>query len=474
MANINDYLDWRGDLTFEVSPFNEVDNLILSVLSYLDFGGIVPPAGTEGSPEAVSIGMANRRYHEKYRPSDKKQEMTAFSDTFDDQIPVLLNKAAKSRRFRGTRMLNYVARTDAEKDKQMAAVTFILEDGTRYVSFRGTDDTLVGWKEDFNLSYMDATAGQKDALKYLNSTLKGSRLPVRVGGHSKGGNFAVYAAAFCDPKIRKKITDVYSNDGPGFKTSVARSPEIADVRKKVHKYSPEYSAIGILLTSTVPAKLVQSDMSGVNQHNAFSWQVMGTGFVPADERETGSLLFDRSMNTWIDGESEENRKLFIDTLFGMFMDQGVETLSEVTGNKMQTARIVWNALRSMPKESRDKFLSIFMDLQKSRVKANALGIVEAGLATAMKAAERSVSGREETAGVSDRVSSDAADQDEGNHSSRNSGSRDPGGRNTGSSNPGGRNTGSSDPGRRNTGRSSWVAQMKSRIFHIEDSGDDDW
>ena len=211
----------------------------------------------------------------------------------------------------------------------------------------------------------------------------------------------------------------------------------------------------------------------------------GIVFLSCDVKYVGAFLFSTGLVTVcmfgfnlytgkIGYVLENDKVFFIDTLFGMFMDQGVETLSEVTGNKVQTARIVWNALRSMPKASRDKLLSIFMDLQKSRVKANALGIVEAGLATAMKAAERSVSGQEETAGVSDRVSSDAADQDEGNHSSRNSGSRDPGGRNTGSSNPGGRNTGSSDPGRRNTGRSSWVAQMKSRIFHIEDSGDDDW
>lgn len=368
MANILDYMDWRGDLTFAERPFNEVDNLILSVLSYLDFEGIV-----SGSSKTVGIRTVNRLYKEKEAAGGRKPEdMTAFSESFDSHIPELLDKAASTRRFSKTRLSHYVSRTDADRDKQMAAVTFLLEDGTKYVSFRGTDDTLIGWKEDFDLSYMDATAGQKDAMKYLNLTLRNNKVPIRVGGHSKGGNFAVYAAAFCNERIREQIIAVYSNDGPGFKKSIAGSQEIRDIRSKIIKFSPEYSAIGVILTNTVRAHLVQSDMKGVNQHNAFSWQVLGEHFVEADERDPGSILFDRTMNTWIDGESDENRQLFIDTLFGMFMDSGVQTLSEVTNNKMQSTRIAWNALRSMPKESRNKFLTIFLHLEQSRLKAQAM------------------------------------------------------------------------------------------------------
>lgn len=380
MANILDYMDWRGDLSFDISPFNEVDNLILSVLSYLDFESIVP-----GSSQTVGIRTASRLYREKEATRvGKPEEMTAFSESFDSHIPELLHKVAASRRFGKTKMSHYVSRSDTEKDKQMAAVTFLLEDGTKYISFRGTDDSLTGWKEDFDLSYMDATAGQKDAVKYLNCTLRNNHAPVRVGGHSKGGNFAVFAAGFCSPKIRDQIFIVYSNDGPGFKPSTAKSPEMREVRKKTVKYSPEYSAIGVILTNVVRAHLVQSDMKGVDQHNAFSWQVQGTHFVEADERDPGSILFDRTMNSWINGESEENRKLFIETLFGMFTDAGVNTLSEVTNNKVQSTRIVWNALRSMPKKSRNKFLQIFLHLEQSRRKAQAENLVVASQPLAEK------------------------------------------------------------------------------------------
>ncbi|MEE8886813.1 MAG: Mbeg1-like protein [Eubacteriales bacterium] len=426
MANINDYLDWRGDITFAESPFNEVDNLILSVLSYLDFEGIVPAPFVKEGPKAVAIGTANREYQDH----QIQKEMTAFSDSFDSQIPVLLDKAAHSRRFRATKLTNYVERTDAEKDKQMAAVTFLLEDGTKYISFRGTDDTLTGWKEDFDLSFMDATAGQKDSLNYLNMTLRGNRRPLRIGGHSKGGNFAVYAAAYCQERIKKRILTVYSNDGPGFKKSIARSPEVESIHDRIRKFSPEYSAVGILLTSTVHAKLVQSDMQGVNQHNAFSWQVLGTKFVEADGRDPGSILFDRSMNMWIDGESEENRKLFVDTLFGMFMDQGVETLSEVTGNKGQTAKIVWNALREMPKDSRNKFLKIFMNLQKSRMVAGAEGLYEAGKLSLEKSAEKREARKEERAERAEQTDARGTDV-----------------------------------------KVNWIELMKSRIFHIEPGED---
>lgn len=367
MANILDYLDWRGDITFEERPFNEVDNLILSVLSYLNFDGIV-----SGSAKSVSIRTVNRLYQAGVQARrGETEEMTAFSDAFDSHIPELLEKAATSRRFGRTKMCHYVSRTDEDNTKQMAAVTFLLEDGTKYVSFRGTDDSLTGWKEDFDLSYMDATAGQKDAVKYMNCSFRNNRAPLRVGGHSKGGNFAIYAAAFCNSRVREQIVAVYSNDGPGFKTSIAKSPEIRAVREKTVKYSPEYSAIGAILTHTVPVHLVQSNMKGVDQHNAFSWQVKGGHFVETDERDPGSILFDKTMNRWINGESEENRKLFIDTLFGMFEDAGVKTFSEVIGNKVQSMRIIWNALRAMPRDSRNKFLTIFLHLEQNRLKAQA-------------------------------------------------------------------------------------------------------
>lgn len=439
MANILDYVDWRGDLTFAERPFNEVDNLILSVLSYLDFAGIV-----SGSSKTVCIRTVNRLYKEKTASgSGKPEEMTAFSESFDSHIPELLDKAASSRRFGKTKLSHYVSRTDADRDKQMAAVTFLLEDGTKYVSFRGTDDTLTGWKEDFNLSYMDATAGQKDAMKYLNLTLRNNRAPVRVGGHSKGGNFAVYAAAFCNPGIRDQIITVYSNDGPGFRKSIAGSQEIRDIRTKTVKYSPEYSAIGVILTNTVPAHLVQSDMKGVDQHNAFSWQVRGGHFIEAEERDPDSILFDRTMNTWIDGESEENRQLFIDTLFGMFMDSGVQTLSEITNNKMQSTRIVWNALRSMPKESRNKFLTIFLHLEQSRLKA------QVSRPAFTQNAQKAQLQLPDIGGLIGSI------MNMGNTGNREGGDR----------------TESSGYAGRNTAGESVVSRMKRVIFHIEDEPD---
>ena len=207
MANILEYLDWRGDLTLSERPFNEVDNLILAEICYLDFSGFVP-AGFQ--TQQVTLQAAASAYFAAHPE-------TNMGVLVPDQIPVLVEHAAKTARFGDIRLLGYVNRIDEETQTQFSALTMLLPDGSAYVAFRGTDDTIVGWKEDFNMAFTPEIPAQKYAAEYLRQV--SGTLPFRpllVGGHSKGGNLAVYASVFCGQEVQKRILAVYNNDGPGF------------------------------------------------------------------------------------------------------------------------------------------------------------------------------------------------------------------------------------------------------------------
>ena len=199
MANILDYIDWRGDLTFNQSSFNDIDNLILSRISYLPFDGIIDEM------ETITV----REAHERFKKLDLKNVKILQEEDLD-----LFPSVAQSTRFGNLFLKNYINKRDLQEEKQFSAITIILPDGTMYIAYRGTDNTLVGWKEDFNMSFMKSVPAQADAVDYLNNVAAQTSGRLRVGGHSKGGNLAVYAAAFCNQDVQDRIIEVYNNDGP--------------------------------------------------------------------------------------------------------------------------------------------------------------------------------------------------------------------------------------------------------------------
>ena len=204
MANLLDYLDWRGDLTMAQAPFNEVDNLILAELSYVDFRGILPPPG-QGRP--VPLETAAQAFFSRY-PEGEKIDLGVL---IPDQIPEMLERMAASRRFGGMKLGCFLDQVDAAQGEQFAALAAETGDGAVYLSFRGTDDTLAGWREDLEMACMPEVPAQKKALAYIETAARQyARRKLRLGGHSKGGNLAVYAAVFCPAAIQRRILDVWS------------------------------------------------------------------------------------------------------------------------------------------------------------------------------------------------------------------------------------------------------------------------
>ena len=221
MANVFDYLDWRGDIDMSASRFCEVDALILSLLSYLSFDGIVPEAG------AVPFLSVAREFLARYEKAEEKEKGIRLKTVS------LLSRAAKSKRFSSLSVGRYVSRTEERAQMQFAAISFFGENGESYVCFRGTDDSLVGWKENLNMSFLAPVPAQAEAVSYLESVAADRAGRLYVCGHSKGGNLAFYAAVMCAPALQERIERAYNLDGPGFSHEFLTRTEYAQMRPKL-------------------------------------------------------------------------------------------------------------------------------------------------------------------------------------------------------------------------------------------------
>ena len=355
MANIEDYIGWRGDVSFDYDPFNEVDNLIMASLAYVDFENVL-----DDREAPVPVGELDARYFAIHTP----EELYA-REFFTKTMPFLLTKMAASRRFSGIRAFGYENHIDPKKECQMSVVTLLLDERTAYVSFRGTDDTVVGWKEDFELSYRQRTTGQQLAVDYMNRRFKDTDLTLYVGGHSKGGNFAVYASAFCCPEVKKRIKAIYSNDSPGFISEVAEDPEYQEILGRVVSIVPEETIIGTLLTTTKARHIVKSSAKGILQHDALSWQVYGNHFEEVPKRSDVSLLLESMMGNWLGKLDEKERQVFVEALFGFFENTQKGTFEEIKKNGASSLSRIMQAAITMPKEERETFVRALWELIKS-------------------------------------------------------------------------------------------------------------
>lgn len=334
MSNIFDYISWRGDLDFKENRFNEIDNLILSRIAYFPFDNYL-------AEEKITLDEV----YKKMKTNLKKDNYLQKEDI--EFLPLL----AKSKRFSKIKISDYINKIDEKKEKQFSAITITLPNDYIYVAFRGTDNTIVGWKEDFNMSFQDLVPSQIDAVKYLENVGKKYREKLIVGGHSKGGNLAVYAAMCCSRKIEEKIEAVYNNDGPGFQENIINSREYKNIVKKVHTYMPQSSIIGRLLNHKEKCIILKSTQSGIMQHDLYTWQLLGTKFI-RDELTTSSDFMDNTITKWLKEVDNQKREKFIDTLFEILTQTNIRTLNEMGKNKLHTAKMILISYKNIDEQSK--------------------------------------------------------------------------------------------------------------------------
>lgn len=304
MADLFDYLAWRGDLSFSQVPVTPVDALIFSALSYLRLQDIVPA-----------------EHSRSIRLEDAAAQFLALPDAADrirnKQDLQLLEQAAKTVRFSTVCLCGYDSQLIPEEDTQFAAVTFLPDADTAFLAYRGTDSTVVGWKEDFSMSFRRAVPAQRKALAYLQQAARFHPGPLIVGGHSKGGNLAVFAAAMAAPELQHRIQAVYNNDGPGFTDFVLNSPGYKAILPKIHTFIPQSSIIGLLLEHDDPYTIIRSRQASIWQHELYSWEILGGGFVPVEETTVSSQLIHQTIKSWLTETSMEERSAFVEALFDL-------------------------------------------------------------------------------------------------------------------------------------------------------------
>ena len=347
MANMFDYLQWRADIPLSVSPFNEVDNLILAELSYTDFDGILPASGEFLSLEEVAAAFFSTHSREELQKES----------SFMFKCPLLMDGLLSGARFHDLRLGLYINEVNSDAGEQISAVTFLTGDGFAYAAFRGTDCTLTGWREDFDLGCLSETAGQKHAKEYLNKVASLLPYPLRVGGHSKGGNFAVYAAAFCERAVQDRIVTVYSNDGPGFRDEVIQTEGYRRIVPKVYSIVPDTSVIGRLLSNSFSHRVVKSSAFGIMQHDGFSWLVGRDRFEDASFSEVGQFL-DRTLDGLIGGLDNQERQSVTDDIFSLLAATGCDTFHEIGQQKLKSTVSVLSALSKLPKDRRVELLKL--------------------------------------------------------------------------------------------------------------------
>ena len=362
MANILDYLNWRGDLTLAQSPFNEVDNLILAELSFVNFTGIVPGPG-EG--EGVPLHSAAEAFFRSHEGGDMGMGVLV-----PDEIPTLLRKMAECPRFREMKVNCFCDHLDVRKAEQFAAVTVELGDGSIYLSFRGTDDTIAGWKEDFLLGCQPEVPAQKKAVAYVKAVAaQYPRRKLMLGGHSKGGNLAVYGGIFVPLAIQRRISAVWSNDGPGFYGAVLETPQHARLEGRVHSIVPKSSVVGMLLEHEESYTVVDSDQVGLWQHDGFSWQVLGTGFVTLREVSRQGRRNDLALKEWVRRLPVDQREKFVDGLFEVLTASGATTLTDLKEDGFRAAGAMVRAMKDMEKDTRDALFNAIATLFRSNIQA---------------------------------------------------------------------------------------------------------
>lgn len=352
-ANLLQYLRTFGGKSFREMPFSEVDALVLSQLSYLKMNGIVP-GFCEGEPMELPQILAHPDHDQ------------LFTDPLYGKIHrKMFTLVCASRRYRRIKANYFVEWLEEEEEVQFAAVTFFLGETSIFVSYRGTDETLVGWKEDFNMGYMRAIPSQRRALAYLKGVARYAPGRMILGGHSKGGNLAVYAAACAPESVQQRIRRIYSFDGPGFQRSFYEKPGFERIEDRYCKIVPEQSLIGMLFVNYSNYRVVKSYRNGMIQHDLMQWKIRDGRFIYRKELYRRSNRKTAILNAWINSLTRDQIALFVETLYELLLSAKVRTVGELLSAPFRILHSVFCSFRRLDKVRRQSFLQTLGELFKA-------------------------------------------------------------------------------------------------------------
>lgn len=356
MTNMYDYIKWRADITFDEVGINEVDSLIFTELSYIPFEDIVSDLS---SNEKMTISEIGKKFFEMH---DENISIGAIIPS--KEIVGLLKAVMDTPRFKDVKAWGYVNDIDLKNQCQFCAICFDIGDKLTYVAYRGTDDTLIGWKENFNMAFFTPIPSQKYGAEYLNRVAQRTKGKLFLGGHSKGGNLAVYSALFAAEKVKKRIDCVHNFDGPGFQEDFIKSLEGNPTVSKIITIVPENSTVGMIFDAVGELKAIKSSQKGLRQHDAFSWGIMGSKLIPASLGK-GAKDFHDLLKKWVKKMTREEKIDLVEALYKIFTVTDATTLTEISADKMKfllamfkadekTKKTIINGVRNLIKEKYSK------------------------------------------------------------------------------------------------------------------------
>ncbi len=338
--------------TFENKPVNEIDLAILSWLSYLDLSDF-PAINSRHNVCVRDLFCAEFFDHMFSIIRSREESMELFTS------------CVSSPRFRNVKLDTYMDLLDRET--QFSAVTYELTEQLYYVSFRGTDNSFIGWKEDLNLSLDISTKAQNMAARYLDHVCEHFDGEIIVGGHSKGGNLAVYAATACSRK--EHIRKIYSFDGPGFSAEDMKSPAFQEIQDRVVKIVPQASLIGMLFENETDIKIVSSRSISLGQHNMLNWNIRDGEFEYMRQLTDGSKMLYRTLNGFMNDLSFDEREKMINTIFDVLEETGVSDFESLINEIQDYIPVIVNNYASLDKETRKFMRGCLKKLAENGVKS---------------------------------------------------------------------------------------------------------
>lgn len=315
MNNLETYISKYADTSFDDMPFGEIDALIFSQLSYIDFSGIV---GSFDSDIEVTLREASNEYFSLYNDKTLKEKISIVY-----KAGLLLKSSADTKRYKDIKLLRYVNNVNDRIDKQFSAVTFYINDSLAVISYRGTDTSITGIKESAMLSYMFPVPAQIHGLYYLQESGTLAKRSLIVCGHSKGGNLATFSAVSCSNSLKKSIIGIYEFDAPGFTEEFIERSDYAFMANRIYSYIPESSIIGCMLYHSTTRRVVKSTNESIRQHQVSSWQIEDSTFIFADETDALSRFIDKYLKELTQSVGADKIEDLFETIFDFIEDTGI-------------------------------------------------------------------------------------------------------------------------------------------------------
>ena len=344
MSDIFDYINWRGDLTFGQAPLNCVDSLIFSQMAYFPFDGL----WTEEENGKITLAEAQKRLW-------RNLEQGANPDFHMAKDRELFPAMAASRRFGNLKLRDYVNLIDQKQEKQFSAVTVLMPEGA-FIVYRGTDNTLVGWNEDLNMSFTTPVPAQIEAVAYFEKEVELVEGPIWMGGHSKGGNLALYAAMFCEESLRNRITGVYCNDSPGYDGTIVTKDHYQLLEGRIHSFVPQSSIVGMMFDHVEDYVVVHSRQIGPLQHDLYSWSVQGPDFVRLSAVKESSMFWDKTLKEWMGRVEPAQREAFVDAIFAILGSTNANSFKEMRHDILKNSGIILKSVKNLDPETKKMVL----------------------------------------------------------------------------------------------------------------------